>query len=470
LRSSTIVTDAVASSPSYVAWSTTLWPHGEEDPGQGGRSNAHVLPVQVHTFGSHESVAFFDTSSICPSLKVSVTVKVSEVPVGGVVAVSRYAVAFDGSIARFVAVGRASIGAVSIGASMQIGHASVASSPFDVPHPVAALDIAIAIAACLRNVILRIAASCHGAMIDACAARARYALGCMRSPGPTSSAPTSMALVRAASLDEYVREPRGRWIDVGTNVTWCASSSLGGATVWGAPDADTTAAILHSFEGLWAQSMAPQVDVVLDAREVERIDADALAVLLAWLARCRERLVSVVRQQIGVVSPGFVGLTLSGVLPVVGATHPFRVVHDPREAHRLLGGEGALGDEIDALVGAVRGVSSDVRRLRALFDTHPLSLTIADAARALGLSSRTLQRTLSDAGTSFQRELRDARFRAACDRLSNGDDKIAVVARAVGLSEGALTSLFRERIGRTPTEFRRDARGPRGTDLKRTAP
>jgi len=263
--------------------------------------------------------------------------------------------------------------------------------------------------------------------------------------------------VDQASIEAFADDPIGRYVVAGSSVVWCASPSLAGASTWGAPDVETTRAILKPFEAVWSKSMSDQVDILLDGSRIERIDPDALSMLVAWNVERRDAIVRRVRQQIGVVPRGIIGVTLAGILPTIGETHPFRVVNDVAEAFRMLCGERAevLCREVEALVDASTGTSSEVRGLRELLRTKRASLTVAEAARALGLSTRSLQRSLGAAGTSFQRELRDARFVEASALLASTGEKIAAIASRVGVTEGALTQLFRERAGCTPAEYRR---------------
>ena len=47
-------------------------------------------------------------------------------------------------------------------------------------------------------------------------------------------------LERAPSLDAFVEDPVGRWIDAGMGITYAVSPSLAGTVAWGAPDAEAT--------------------------------------------------------------------------------------------------------------------------------------------------------------------------------------------------------------------------------------
>src|ERR1700689_1313339 len=81
--------------------------------------------------------------------------------------------------------------------------------------------------------------------------------------------------------------------------------------------------------------------------------------------------------------------------------------------------------------------------------------TIDDAAKTLSMSPRSLQRVLQQHGTSFHDEQTNARFAFAQTLLGAGDEKVASVARRIGCSERTLTTLFKERTGLTPSDWRK---------------
>lgn len=78
-----------------------------------------------------------------------------------------------------------------------------------------------------------------------------------------------------------------------------------------------------------------------------------------------------------------------------------------------------------------------------------------ELARALGLSSRTLQRRLGKAGLSFTRLVRLVRISEACRLLKPGDTPLTVIGFCAGFSDSAHFSRdFRASVGLTPSEFR----------------
>jgi transcriptional regulator GlxA family with amidase domain len=81
---------------------------------------------------------------------------------------------------------------------------------------------------------------------------------------------------------------------------------------------------------------------------------------------------------------------------------------------------------------------------------------VEDAAKALGVSMRSLQRRLKAIGTSFREQASEARLETVIDRLVRTDAKLETIAREVGCSSTAHLSLvFRKSTGETPRKFRR---------------
>ncbi len=213
-----------------------------------------------------------------------------------------------------------------------------------------------------------------------------------------------------------------------------------------------------AFEGLFGATIAPEVDILLDGRAIDIVDPDALEVLFTWLAKRGSDIAKRVRLQVGVIPEGLLGVTLAGILPALGSSHhPFVVERDHLAALRVIAPDDAeaLAEELSLAVAEASGLSPLMRRLRDLLRERCADLVVDDAARALGLSTRTLQRSLKTEGTSFQDELRDARVDRAASLLRSTDDKLASIAARIGVNEGTLAELIRDRFGMTPAEYRR---------------
>ncbi len=265
-------------------------------------------------------------------------------------------------------------------------------------------------------------------------------------------------LTEVANRQELFRDPAGHWWTTGQTVLWVRSLELCGVVCWGRPGAAEAREMLAGFDGF--KYLAPQFDVILDGSMVEGLELEALGLVMEWLRRNQVLFDRNVRRRVGVIPPGVPGLALSGLTTIIGIQAPVLVTSDAREGFRSIASDDgdALHAEISGIVARCRGVPPQLLALRrALAETHG-ALGLGDAARQLGLSARSMQRLLSDAGSSFRAEQADARFRAASELLES-DDKLAAVASKLGLSEDGLTLLVRGRTGLTPAELRKRIRG-----------
>jgi AraC-like DNA-binding protein len=113
---------------------------------------------------------------------------------------------------------------------------------------------------------------------------------------------------------------------------------------------------------------------------------------------------------------------------------------------------------LDALYDEVAGAGQVVAAVRDWLDRHLLGAEIAHAARALGMSERTLQRKLGGSGTTFKDQVADARIRAAKTRLRETDAPLTEIAYDVGCASlQHFSRMFRKRVGQSPSAYR--ARG-----------
>jgi AraC-like DNA-binding protein len=98
-------------------------------------------------------------------------------------------------------------------------------------------------------------------------------------------------------------------------------------------------------------------------------------------------------------------------------------------------------------------------RLYALFDDDPVRVwPIAEAARAVGRSTRDLQRQLRQQGASYSGILRDARVRRAARVMLETPASLAEIGYAAGFADQAhFTREFRRILGASPAEWRRVA-------------
>jgi AraC-like DNA-binding protein len=104
--------------------------------------------------------------------------------------------------------------------------------------------------------------------------------------------------------------------------------------------------------------------------------------------------------------------------------------------------------------GQVDGVTAQVRK--ALAENGARRMTLAEVARALQTSTRSLRRALSQTGTSFQKITEDFLRARAEERMRAGDAKIELIARELGFTDArSFRRAFKRWTGQNPNEFRR---------------
>ena len=83
-------------------------------------------------------------------------------------------------------------------------------------------------------------------------------------------------------------------------------------------------------------------------------------------------------------------------------------------------------------------------------------VSVECAARALGLSPRSLQRRLAALGTSYERQLDDWRHRSAWQALVGGETPIQTIARSLGYADAShFIRAFHRWEGSAPAEWRK---------------
>ncbi len=206
---------------------------------------------------------------------------------------------------------------------------------------------------------------------------------------------------------------------------------------------------------------SPQIDdalsVLSDASQLEGIDAAAYKLFAAFIERNLPDFASRTVRHALVRPVGIEGAIIAGFYEVLGQpSYPVRVFTSAVEALKWLGRTDtrALADHISSLVAAASAVPETVQRLRALLATN-LDLRLATAARAIGVSERSLQRQLQRARTSLRSEVDAARIRAAQTLLADTDAKITAIALEIGCATPQhFSALFRKTTGETPSAWR----------------
>ncbi len=262
---------------------------------------------------------------------------------------------------------------------------------------------------------------------------------------------------RALSLTDFVADPIGKyWAGRRHSLFAYASDTIGFMT-WGHPDRDDIAELLRGGVALFSTEKRTPYRLLVDLRDLEGIDASTFAPFLEYTLKYGDMLQRNIVRLAQIHSGGFVGAIVSGFALIAKLPYPERAFRDVEKAIDWIGlerGEGlALIAELEQIRRDLRGRHAVVERLRRELDASG-ALAMAEAARRLGLSTRTLQRALREAGTSYRAELRAYRLRRAQDLLK-GERSIGWIASEVGFSGVPhFSTAYKRATGETPTEWR----------------
>jgi len=260
---------------------------------------------------------------------------------------------------------------------------------------------------------------------------------------------------RARSLEDFAANPVGRF-DVGaTHLVWCQSPTLCGSAHWGQPTEKDAGDLARRID--IAKQLAPQFDVIMDARAMETFDWSAVSVLADFVKSRLDLWSRCVRHHAVIVPAGVVGVFVAGLMPLVGVKHPVRFFASIDEAIVWMENSEAPKalEEANRLIEDARGVPAVVRSLRDYLSGALGQATVESAAQSLGLSARSLQRELRRHDTQFTGELVRARVHAACALLAYSDEKVESIAVKVGCcSSSQLSAMLRRAIGASPAEYR----------------
>jgi AraC-like DNA-binding protein len=269
-------------------------------------------------------------------------------------------------------------------------------------------------------------------------------------------------LVRAATADEFLKDPLGRYVMGSGYLIWCHGPLLQGTALWGRPGEKEAREVVR----LWEFDKRPGVeqphDVVIDARLLDSVDAGGFEVVSRYVSERMPGYAERVRKEAIITGSLFSGAVVAGLLAITQAKFEWKTFRSSREAYEWLRHPEAMAayDELERLIETLRGQSAEVRALRHLLDAKEGAISLPDAAHALALSPRSLQRQLRQVGTSFRDELLRVRVQIARRLLADTDLKVEVIAQRLGFATAShFTVAFRNACGTTPSEFRASLRG-----------
>jgi len=259
----------------------------------------------------------------------------------------------------------------------------------------------------------------------------------------------------ADSLESYLRQPVGTYVSGPTYAVWWRSMRLNGVLLWGRPNEQDIHRMARAIDAQGVD-VQPHVSLV-EALRLESVDPAAFSAISKYVFTRRVEYSRLMTRQALLRPPGLVGATVAGFYEVTSPLYAFCVFADPAPAFDWLGlpQELPVLAELDAIYTASLGVARFVTELRACLESRITATTLHDAAAAMGLSPRSLQRKLRDAQTTFQSEVNQTQVRVAKSLLLDTDHGLKRIAMDVGCrSLQHFSALFRRHTGTAPGHWR----------------
>jgi AraC-like DNA-binding protein len=265
-------------------------------------------------------------------------------------------------------------------------------------------------------------------------------------------------MIAITGLDDFLASPGARYLAGPLSLSFIVDPGLVGVSTWGRPSAEQIMDLVRAHERM-RPVLAPRTAALVDVRHLEWPDPSAFAAVVGyvaerrdWLAEYIERL-ALVRAELGPV-----GAASAGFFDVTERPFAVETFTDLRGALAWIGraDAAALDVELEAILVEASGTPAMLRRLRARLDASPGGLALPAAARALGVTERSLQRRLKSWSTTFQAEQNRAQVRVAQRLLRERDAPLAEIASEVGCASlSHFSALFRRITGEAPSDWRK---------------
>jgi len=261
---------------------------------------------------------------------------------------------------------------------------------------------------------------------------------------------------RASSLESYRQRPMGTYLSGPTYCIWWLNSGLNGISFWGRPEAQHIAVVTSGLDAEFAPGVARHASII-DARYMDGVDPEAFNNLARYVVAHRVSLSQIHTGQAILRPSGLVGAVVAGFHAVLDTIYPVKVFANVGPALDWLEvrDDASVLDELDGIRALEVGSSPVVIALREHLGQQPGTATVDSVARALGLSSRELQRQLRASNTRFKTEQHAAQIRIAKTLLLETNYDVKRIAIEVGCSSGQhFSALFRDSVGATPSQWR----------------
>jgi len=269
----------------------------------------------------------------------------------------------------------------------------------------------------------------------------------------------------APSREVYARAPEGRAWRGPSWLSFCArvkAPGLWGFAVWGHVAGDDATDLVDTIR-LELEPRVPPHRSLIDARRLTAVEPQSFEVFARYVQDHHALLGARVQALAIVRPPGLEGAVVAGFFQVLPPPYPVTVVDTVDAGLVALGEDPAHHTELAAFLDGCDDGDHDavIDRLRALCLRTP-RLELDDAARALGVSVRTLQRRLQDQDTRFIDVVASARLAVARARIEDTDAPLTAIALDAGFASlQHLGQAIKKATGLSPSGLRRRRR-PQG--------
>lgn len=264
----------------------------------------------------------------------------------------------------------------------------------------------------------------------------------------------------APDMESFVRAPLGRYVHGAGWLCFYATPHLSGVSVWGTVEASAVQRATVITPWIHRAGASPRIGLI-DARRVDSADPGAFRVAASYVRHHRAAIASLIDRVAILHRPGLLSSVAAGFFSMLDPPYPVRSFADLEEAFAWINlpDVGSVVGELDRILRTSESaLRSELRALLARSFETAQSLsppTLASCARQLGVSARTLQRRLEEAGSSFRGELATARVERAKELLCDPALSVGEIASRVLTTEQQLSRLFHRMVGQPPARWRR---------------
>lgn len=262
---------------------------------------------------------------------------------------------------------------------------------------------------------------------------------------------------RVPKLEAFFGPPARRYVVHRSFVYWQAERRAFGNMMWGRPNENDVIEMCAAHE-VGADPLFSGHTSLVDIRALEAVDLLAFERLLAYLHKRRDVWSPNVSRQVVLHAGGYAQAFVVGMFEFLRPGHQVLFFDEPRGAFEAIGASDVF-EELESVRQELLNIPEIVRRVQSALEAMPGKVTAAGVARALGMSTRSLQRRLNDAKSSLRIE-RQRRLLRQCERMLESTElDLDAIARQVGASSSShLIALFRAHHGMTPGAFRASRR------------